>query len=206
MLIAGLIALLSLMFGDTDMPFLLPKEEKSIDNVIEDKVKRKQLKVIVKEVEKKEEQFKKDKKAYTKELEKLNRNRASTTTEFNAVVYQIKKVNIEAFDFMVKIRVTIADVITTDEWDAIIEDGKKRFDKTETKFEKTYPDFEKAINTVVDRAENIVSDKEKANLIAKRIRNFYKLTLKTARNSLPTISTITLFWLISNLLKKNLKP
>ena len=181
MLIAGLIALLSMMLGDTSMPFLLPKEEKSIKKIIIDKTIRSQLKIIAKEIEKKEDQFKKDKKAYTKQLEKLNLNRSSNAEEFLVVTDQIHRVNKEAFDFMVKVRLTIGELITTEEWNAIIEDGKKRYHKTETKYEKAYPDFEKAINKIIDRIENTVSDKKKAEVITARIRSFSVLTLQNSR-------------------------
>lgn len=181
MLIAGLIALLSLMFGDTDMPFLLPKEEKSIKNIIKDKVKRKQLMFIAEGIESREEQYKKDKKSYTKELEKLNLDRSATSEQFHIVGDQIHQVNKEAFNYMVKIRLTIGQLITVEEWDAIIVDGKKRYHKTKTKYEKGYSDFEKAINEIRDHVEKSISDEEKAKLISARIKRFSLLTLENSK-------------------------
>lgn len=181
MLIAGLIALLSMMLGDTSMPFLLPKEEKSFEKIIEDKTKKKQLKLIAKEIESKEDQYKKDKKAYLKEIEKLNLDRLATPEQFLLITDQIHHVNKDAFDYMVKVRLNIGELITIEEWDAIIEDGKKRYQKKEKQYEKAYPDFEKAIDKIISRIENTISDKEKAELIASQIRNFAVLTLENSK-------------------------
>lgn len=181
MLIAGLIALLSLMFGDTDLPFLLPKEEKSIKNIIKDKVKRKQLMFIAEGIESREDQYKKDRKSYTIELEKLNLDRSATSEQFHEVGDQIHQVNKEAFDYMVKVRVTIGQLITIEEWDAIIADGKKRYHKTKTKYEKEYPDFEKEIDKILDSVEKSISDEEKAKLISARMKNFSILTLENSK-------------------------
>lgn len=181
MLIAGLIALLSLMLGDTTMPFLLPNEEKSIKKVIVDKERKKQLDFIAKGIESKEDQYKKNKKAYIKELEKLNLDRSATAEQFLEVTDQVYQVNKDAFDFMVKIRLTIGELISVEEWDAIIADGKKRYHKNKTKYEKAYPDFEKAINKISNSVEKVISDKEKAKLISTRIKKFSVLTLENSK-------------------------
>lgn len=181
MLIAGLIALLSMMLGDATMPFLLPKEEKSINKIIKDPVKSKQLKIIAKGIEEREDQYKEDKKAYTKELEALNLERLTTSEQFQIVADQIYHINKEAFDYMVKVRLSIGEFITVEEWNAIIDDGKKRYHKTETKYEKAYPDFEKVINKIIDRVEEVISDKEKAKLISARIRGFSILTIENSK-------------------------
>lgn len=181
MLIAGLIALLSLMLGDTEMPFLLPNEEKSINKIIKDPLKRKQLKIIAKGIDEREDQYKKDKKAYTKELEELNLDRLATPEQFQIVADQIYHINKEAFNYMVKVRLSIGEFITVEEWNAIIADGKKRYHKTETKYEKAYPDFIKAIDEIIDRIENTISDKEKSKIIAERLRLFSELTVENSK-------------------------
>lgn len=181
MLIAGLIALLSMMLGETTLPFLLPKEEKSINKVIKDESKKKQLKIIAKGIEKKEDEYKENRKEYRNELEELNLNRSTTPEQFLVVTGQIHRVNMEAFDFMVKVRLTIGELLTVEEWDAIIADGKKRYHKTESKYEKAYPDFEKTINKIINRVEKTISDKEKAKLISSRIKKFSKLTLENSK-------------------------
>lgn len=181
MLIAGLIALLSMMLGETHMPFLLPNEEKSIDKIIKDKVKRKQLTFIAEGIEEKESQYKKDKKKYTEKLEKLNLNRNATSAEFRVATDQIHRINKEAFSYMVKVRLSIDEFLTDQEWNAIITDGKKRYHKTKTKYEKAYPDFEKAINKLIVQIDNTIEDKEKSRLITKRIRMFSTLTLQNSK-------------------------
>ena len=121
------------------------KEEKSIEKVIEDKEKRILLKHVVEGIEEKEDQYKRDKKAYIKELERLNLNRSATPEQFLIVTDKMHQINQEAFDFMVLTRLTIGGFITVEEWDAIIADGKNRYHKTKTKYEKAYPDFEKVV-------------------------------------------------------------
>jgi len=181
MLIIGLIALLTMLLGDNDLPFLLPREEKSINRVIDDKEKHKLLDFIVKGVEDKEKQYKKDKKGYTKELETLNLDRHTTTEQFSEVANNIYITNDEAFRFMIKIRLSIAQVITTDEWNLILEDSRDRFKKNVIKYEKIYPEFEKTMEKIIKRVENVISNKEDAAIIAYQMRSFSKLTLKNSK-------------------------
>lgn len=181
MLIAGLIALLSLLFGSNDLPFLLPKAEKAMHKVIVDRAKRKQLDDIFKRVEKYEKKFKKEKKAYIKQLEKLNSDQEARTEDFNAVGETILKVNSETLDFMVGIRLSIGALITQEEWTAIVDEGRKSYKKSEKQYVKVYPKFEKAVNKLTARIENIIADKAKAKLITDRISNFHKMTVTNSK-------------------------
>ena len=165
MIIIGLIFLLTILLGDNDLPFLLPREEKSINRVIEDKEKHKLLDFIVKGVENKEKQYWKDKKGYIKELEQLNLDRHSTAEQFSEVANNIYITNNEAFRYMIKIRLSIAQVITTTEWNLILEDSRDRFKKNVIKYEKIYPEFEKTMEKIIKRVENVMSDKDDAVII-----------------------------------------
>jgi len=178
MLIAGLIALLSLLFGSNDLPFLIPKEEKAMDKVIYDKAKRKQLNDIFERVEKYEKKFRKEKKSYVKQLEKLNVDQKATPTQFIEVGETILRDNAETFDFMVSIRLAIGELISQDEWTAIVKEGRKRYNKSEKQYVKVYPTFEKAVNILTGRIESIITDKVKAKVITEQILNFHKLTVE----------------------------
>jgi len=181
MLIAGLIALLSLLFGSNDLPFLLPKAEKAMNKVIVDKDKRKQLDDIFKRVEKYEKKFRKEKKSYIKQLEKLNSDQKATAEHFNAVGETMLRVNTETLDFMVSIRLSIGGVITQAQWIAIIDESRKSYEKSKQQYVKVYPKFEKAVNKLTNRIEDIMDDQAKAKLITDRIQAFHKMTISNSK-------------------------
>ena len=152
-----------------------------MSKVIEDKGKRKQLNAIFKDVEKYEKKFKKEKKAYLKQLEKLNSDQKATAEQFNVVGETMVEVNTETLDFMVNTRLSIGKVITKEEWLSIIAEGRKRFVKSEKQYVKVYPKLEKAVSNLNGRIESIIEDETKAKLITDRVKNFHKMTAANSK-------------------------
>lgn len=177
----ALITLLIRLMGDTSLPFLLPKEEKSINKVIMEKDRRNQLDFIVKGIGHKEKVYKKEKKSLLKEIEKLNLDRDATVEQFNKIADKIRATNEDAFNYMVTARLEIGNIITTNEWSLILADSKKYYQKTEKQYNKVYPAFEKSIQKLIKRIESSIDSKDRAAIVITHIKDFSGLTLKNSK-------------------------
>jgi hypothetical protein len=181
MITMALITLLIRLMGDTSLPFLLPKEEKSISKVIVEKDRRKQLEIIVKGIGNKEKAFKKEKKFLLKEIEKLNIDRDATVDQFNKIADKIRATNEDAFNYMVTSRLELGNIVTTDEWVLILADSKKRYQRTEKKYNKVYPAFEKSIEKLIKRIESSIDSEERTAIVITHIQDFSALTVKNSK-------------------------
>jgi hypothetical protein len=177
MLIIGLIALLTMLLGDNELPFLIPKEERTINKVISDKQKRKELKVIFTSIEKYEKKYRKEKKAYFKQLRKVNADQKSTNEQFQVVGEKIEDVNRKAQDFMISKRLAIKAILTVEEWQNILAEGKEGYRKSEKRYGKAYPKFDKSVNKLVKGVHNNISDPETAELIVDHMLKFSEMTI-----------------------------
>ncbi|RLD22483.1 MAG: hypothetical protein DRI71_07455 [Bacteroidetes bacterium] len=181
MLILGAIAILTLLLGSNDLPFLIPKEEKAINKVIVDKQTRKELKVIFTDIEKYEKKYRKEKKAYIKQLNRVNSDQLATAGQFQILGEKMENVNSNAQDFMISKRLAIKAIVTVEEWNSILAEGKKRYRKSEKQYDKVYPKFEKSMDKLVKGVRNTLFDTVKAEMIVDRMLKFSKMTLKNSK-------------------------
>lgn len=181
MLIGGLIALLSLLLGSESMPFLIPEEEKVVRKVIVDKDKRKQLKLNFAMVGDKEKAYKKDRKKFFRLLDEVTREQSSTSEDFAKLGEEFQDVNAEVYSFMVNIRLSVGKIVTTDEWNEIIQVGEKEFYKSDKQYEKAWPRFEKKINKLNAQIRTMLANGPMAILIQEKLTSFGLLTLKNAK-------------------------
>ena len=85
-MIIGLLALAYILFGGGNQTFLLnPNMKKNVDTYVTDKNRKNEIFLVIKQVEKNEENFEKQtKKVVDKKLVDLNMNRASAMADFSA--------------------------------------------------------------------------------------------------------------------------
>jgi hypothetical protein len=120
-MIIGLLALAYIFFGGGNQTFLLnPNLKKNVDTYVTDKNRKNEIYLVIKQVEKNEENFEKQtKKVVDKKLVDLNMNRASTTADFSAeykIFYDsLQSLQNKYLDAELKIR----SYIHPNEWNSI---------------------------------------------------------------------------------------
>ena len=121
MLIGLLIAYL--FFGGGHETFLLnPELKKDVSIYVVDKGRRSEIDSLIKSVEKKEGAFqKKIKKDYEKKLDDLNKNRASTSDEFNSE-YDLFYMELKALQNQyIQSELDLRTLIKSEEWEKIMD-------------------------------------------------------------------------------------
>src|SRR4051812_12217394 len=120
-MIIGLLTLAYILFGSANHTFLLnPNLKKNVDTYVTDKNRKNEIYLVIKQVEKNEENFEKQtKKVVDKKLVDLNMNRSSTLADFSAeyrTFYDsLKSLQNKYLDDELKIR----RFIHPNEWDSI---------------------------------------------------------------------------------------
>ena len=151
-MIIGLAALMIYLFGGSaEMLFLNPEIKKNVKTYVADQQRKKDIYVIIKQIETDQESFlKKRKKVYAKKSSELNLNYASKRRDFeklfNVYFEERKKLQSSYVDSELKIRAMIKE----EEWQKIIG----------TVLEK--PDNEKAQNSYLKASEKLFGDILKA--------------------------------------------
>jgi hypothetical protein len=174
-MIIGLLALAYIFFGSGHQTFLLnPNLKKNVDTYVSDKNRKTEIYQVIKQVEKREENFlKQTKKVYDKKLVNLNMNRTSTTADFkmeyDKFYDSLKDLQNGYLDSELKIR----SLIHPNEWDSIMNKVLQQPDKGKAR-KNLFEENQKLHDKLLKACEKYIPDstrKAKANTFADEYKN-----------------------------------
>lgn len=136
MIVALLAALFSLFFGSDDSPFIIPKAEKHIIQVIEDKGRKKEAKAIIKTFNKDWKILKKASKKQTKQIILLNKDFTTEQEQFELVFELAKKERVMHAENLIDTRLKLQALLTEKEWTELIKKTSSFIEKKDKKVSK----------------------------------------------------------------------
>lgn len=169
-MIVGTITLLTILFfGGIQEYFLLDKLEKGVKTHIEDKDRRKEILVDLKEAKKFIKEFNKSRNSNLNSFKKQFMEKGISKAELENYNQHVQE---ETFNFQNSIidrRLSVVKKFSTDEWENIISNStsaaEQRLNKEAKKAKDTYASLDKVI-------EKTISEKEKADKIMEIMEEF----------------------------------
>ncbi len=169
-MLVGLFVLLFSILGGSDSPFVIPKIEKTVMKVIVDKERKSEVKALFKEFNKEWKSLRKMRKKQAKQLKKNIKNYSTENKMLAEIASTSATQRSDINDKLVELRLSIQELITSEEWKKII-DGiegtkPKKIKKQEKANLKTKVKQNKKLKSIyseIDAAFENAEDKAKAN-------------------------------------------
>lgn len=145
MLIGLAIAIFAFLFGGPQNELLLSNMDKYAKKVIVDKDTKKLVISEVKAVNKIQKQYQKETKKQVKQLNKLVVNQNTSAQEYASFFSGVVEYNLELNNEFIPHRLTVQKSLSENEWESILEEGKKEFKKSKKVSQKRLDKFKKEL-------------------------------------------------------------
>lgn len=145
MLIGLAIVIFAFLFGGPQNELLLSNMDKYAKKVIVDKDTKKLVISEVKAVNKIQKQYQKETKKQVKQLNKLVVNQNTSAQEYASFFSGVVEYNLELNNEFIPHRLTVQKSLSENEWESILEEGKKEFKKSKKVSQKRLDKFKKEL-------------------------------------------------------------
>lgn len=165
MLIALVAALIAVLSGGQTSPFVLTKVQKYVKQEVDDKERRAEMTAILKDYEKEWKKLQKASKKQRKEVAKLNKDFGTDESSISKIMTAATEDRMALKEKLVVSRLAAQEVLTEEEWAAIVDKGldtKPKKDKKLTKADaKAKIEQDKQLVAIGDEIEAAFTDPDK---------------------------------------------
>lgn len=164
MLIALFTALITILSGGQESPYVIPKVQKYVKQEIQDKDRKAEVLSVLKGYEKEWKKLEKARKKQAKALAKMNKDFNSNEDDMSALMEAARAKRLALKDKLVDSRLTIQELITDEEWEAIVAKGTETKPKQEKKLSKADAkaqlEQDKLLTSIAEEIESSFTDQD----------------------------------------------
>lgn len=164
--------LFSLIFSSPESGMVNAKFNKHVKKFVDDKERKDQILILVKEFEKEAKVLRKKEKKELKELNELNSSSNTTTEQFKTFFSDLMKGKKIVDELRIKNRLKIQQLIEKDEWKKIVIASKEYWDKNEKKRLRKISQIEKSFLKVEKKIQQNIIEEERKQKALNIVRHF----------------------------------